>query len=305
MNNVSYPLQRPLARRVSATAAAAVVGLVISASGISASGAWAQAAGSDKPVAKVDDIVITETDVLIASEDLASSMPQGSTDAQKRDYIVGYLVDLKLGARAAAKAKIGDNATFEKRVAYFREKLLLDDYLNAEAKKSVTPEAMRKLYDESVKSLPPEEEVRARHILVDSKEKAREIYEKLAHGSDFAKLAKDFSKDPGSKDQGGELGFVGRGQMVPQFEEVAFKLQKGEVGEPFQTQLGWHVIRVDDRRQSAAPPFEAVKDRVVAALIHRKAQQIAGDLRGKAQIEYIDPEIKSSVDGERSGRPKQ
>ena len=118
--------------------------------------------------------------------------------------------------------------------------------------------------------------MRARHILVESKEKARELFEKLAHGSDFAKLAKDFSKDPGSKDQGGELGFFGRGQMVPQFEEVAFKLQKGEVGEPFETQLGWHVIRVDDRRQSAAPPFEAVKDRVVAALIHRRPSRSPG-----------------------------
>ena len=110
MNNAFRP-------RLAATAAAALLGLAISTSGVLAQAA---PAGSDKPIAKVDDIVITETDLLIASEDLASSMPQGSTDAQKRDYLVGYLVDLKLGARAAAKAKIGDNPTFEKRVAYFR-----------------------------------------------------------------------------------------------------------------------------------------------------------------------------------------
>ena len=148
--------------------------------------------------------------------------------------------------------------------------------------------------------------MRARHILVESKDKAREIFEKMPHGSDFAQLAKEYSKDPGSKDQGGELGFFTRGQMVPQFEEAAFKLKKGEVSEPFESQFGWHVVRVDDRRQRAAPSFEAVKDRVVAAMIHQKAQQIATDLRGKAQIEYIDPEIKRSVESERAGaRPKQ
>ena len=76
-----------------------------------------------------------------------------STDAQKRDYLVGYLVDLKLGARAAREAKIDDNPDFERSVAYFRDKLLLDDYLGAEAKKAVTPEAMQKLYDESVKGM--------------------------------------------------------------------------------------------------------------------------------------------------------
>jgi len=125
-------------------------------------------------------------------------------------------------------------------------------------------------------------------------------------GRTAAQLAKQHSRDPGSKDQGGELGFFKRGQMVPQFEDAAFKLKKGEVSEPFESQFGWHVVRVDDRRQRAAPPFEAVKDRVVATMIHQKAQQIAADLRGKAQIEYIDPEIKRSIESERPGaRPKQ
>ena len=95
----------------------------------------------------------------------------------------------------------------------------------------------------------PEEEVRARHILVESKDKARELFEKIAHGADFAQLAKEHSKDPASKDQGGELGFFARGQMVPQFEEAAFKLKRGEVSEPFETQFGWHIVKVDERRQ--------------------------------------------------------
>jgi peptidyl-prolyl cis-trans isomerase C len=91
--------------------------------------------------------------------------------------------------------------------------------------------------------------------------------------------------------------------MVPQFEEAAFKLKKGEVSQPIETQFGWHLVRVDERRRRPAPAFEAVKDRMLAAMIHQKAQQIAADLRRKAQIEYIDPEIRRSMQNERPGSP--
>ena len=84
--------------------------------------------------------------------------------------------------------------------------------------------------------------------------------------------------------------------MVPQFEEAAFKLQKGEVSQPFQTQFGWHIIKVDDRRAGQVVPFDSVKERIVGAIIHQKAQQIAGDLRAKAKIEYIDPNMQTPLD---------
>src|SRR5262245_59854343 len=181
-----------------------------------------------------------------------------------------------------------------------------DGYFDKALRETVPGADAKKFYEKQMGSQKSDEEVRARHILVDSKDKAREVYEKIAHGSDFAQLARENSKDPGSKDQGGELGFFTRGQMVPQFEEAAFKLKKGEVSDPVESQFGWHIIRVDDRRQRAAPAFETVKDRVVASMINKKAQQIATDLRGKAQIEYIDPEIKRSMESERLGaRPKQ
>jgi peptidyl-prolyl cis-trans isomerase C len=236
----------------------------------------------------VDDIVITETDLLIASEDLASSMPQGSTDAQKRDYLVGYLVDLKLGARAAAKAKIGDNPTFEKRVAYFREKLLLDDYLSAESKKSVTPEAMRKLYDESVKSLPPEEEVHARHILVPTEEEAKKAEARVKGGEDFAKVAAELSKDPGSGKEGGDLGWFTKDRMVPEFADAAFKMQPGQVSDPVKSQFGWHVIKVEEKRAKPAPSFDDVKDQVAQYLTRKTQSDIILALRAQGKVERLD-----------------
>jgi peptidyl-prolyl cis-trans isomerase C len=217
-----------------------------------------------------------------------------------------FLIENQLFADAAEDQRMGAGQGFDERIQYWRRRALRDAYFDKSVRETISDADARKHYASQVSGLKPEEEVRARHILVESKDKAREIFEKIAHGSDFARLARENSKDPGSKDQGGELGFFKRGQMVPQFEEVAFRLKKGEVGEPFESQFGWHIVRVDDRRQSAAPPFEAVKDRVVASMIHQKAQQIATDLRRKAQIEYIDPEIKRSMESERAGaRPKQ
>jgi peptidyl-prolyl cis-trans isomerase C len=93
--------------------------------------------------------------------------------------------------------------------------------------------------------------------------------------------------------------------MVPKFEEAAFKLKKGEVSEPFETQFGWHVVKIDDRREQPAPSFDAVKDRVRAAIIHRKAEQAAADLRRQATIEYVDPAIKKSVDEDSAAAGKK
>ena len=166
----------------------------------------------------------------------------------KRRVLVEFLIENQLFADAAEGQKLGSG----RRASTSARSI-------GGGARCATPTSTRPSGDLSTRPKPgsstqrrsarpkPEEEVRARHILVESKDKARELFEKIAHGSDFARLAREHSKDPGSKDQGGELGFFTRGQMVPQFEEAAFKLKKGEVGEPFESQFGWHIVRVDDR----------------------------------------------------------
>ena len=163
------------------------------------------AAPTSKVLAKVDGVEITEADVAVAAEDPALQLSQ-VPEAQRRDLLVGYLVDLKLGARAAEAAKVGDGADFARKVAYARDKALLDTYLDQESKKAVTPEAARKLYDETVKSVPAEQEVRARHILVANEDDAKKAATRVKGGEDFAKVAGELSKDPGSKTDGGDLG---------------------------------------------------------------------------------------------------
>jgi peptidyl-prolyl cis-trans isomerase C len=238
-----------------------------------------------KVVARIDGQPITEADVAIAAEDPALS---GVGDAQKRDLIVAYLVDLKIGARAASAAGVGEDPDFARRLAYFRDKLLLDEYLEREVKKAVTPAATRKLYDDTVKALTPEEEVRARHILVESEDEAKKVEARIKGGEDFAKVASEFSKDPGSKAEGGDLGFFTKDRMVAPFAEAAFKMKPGEVSAPVKSQFGWHVIKVEERRQKPVPTFDEMKEQVETYLTRKTQQDVVLKLRESAKVERLD-----------------
>jgi peptidyl-prolyl cis-trans isomerase C len=244
-------------------------------------------AQADKPVAKVDGITITEADLTLAAEDPALNMPSMG-EAQKREVLINYVVDLKLGASAAESAKIADTATFQNRLAYLRQKTLVDEYLDQQVKKAMTPEAARKLYDETVKTMKPEEEVRARHILLENEEDAKKASVRLKGGEDFIKLAEELSKDPGSKKDGGDLGFFTRDRMVAPFADTAFRLQPGQVSDPVKTQFGWHIIKVEDKRTQPIPPFEQMKEQIESYLARKTQQDAILALRAKAKIERLD-----------------
>jgi peptidyl-prolyl cis-trans isomerase C len=208
------------------------------------------------------------------------------------------MVDLKLGARAAEAAKIADSPEFARKLAYFRDKLLLDDYLEREVKKTVTPEAARKLYDDTVKTMQPENEVRARHILVEQEDEAKNAYARVKGGEDFAKVAGELSKDPGSKGEGGDLGFFTKDRMVQPFAEAAFKLEPGQVSEPVKSQFGWHVIKVEEKRVKPVPPFEEMKEQVEQYLTRKAQQDLVLKLRQNAKIERLDQPPAEAKPGE-------
>ena len=246
--------------------------------------AFAQA---DKVVTKVDGIPITQQEVELATEDLGERLAQLPED-RKRDEVINYLVDLKLGAKAAAEAKVADTPDFAARLAYYREKVLLDQYLTGLGKKAVTEEAAKKLYEDTTKAMAPEEEAHARHILVETEDQAKAVVDRLKKGEDFAKVAADVSKDPGSGKEGGDLGWFTKDRMVPEFAEAAFKLKKGEVSAPVKSQFGWHVIKLEDKRTKPLPDYAAVKPQIEQYL-ERKAQQDAVlALREKAKVERLD-----------------
>jgi peptidyl-prolyl cis-trans isomerase C len=249
--------------------------------------AGAQSAQSDPLIAKVNGVEVHQSDLTMAEEDMGQNA-QAMTGDAKRDYLLQYISDVILAAQAAEAKKVNDQKEFKGRLAFMRNKLLMETLLQQEGKAAVTPEAMKKVYDEAAKQMSNEQEVRARHILVPTEEEAKAVLAEIKKGTDFAELAKQKSKDPGAAAEGGDLGYFTKDQMVPEFAEVAFKLEKGQVSDPVKTQFGWHIIKVEDKRTKPVPSFEQVKDQV-STYVERKAQaEYIAKLREGAKIERLD-----------------
>jgi peptidyl-prolyl cis-trans isomerase C len=244
----------------------------------------------DAVVATVDGQPLTERDVQLALEELAPG--GGPIDEQKRQQLIGFLINVKLVAQAAEKAKVGDNPQFAARLAFLREQALMKTYLEKIGNEAVTDEAVQKVYAETVKEMKPEQEVRARHILVETEEEAKAIAERLAKGEDFAAIAKEASKDPGSGAEGGDLGFFTKEQMVPEFAEAAFKLEPGKVSEPVKSQFGWHVIKVEEKRERPVPPLEEVRAQIEDYVRKRAQEEAVKKLLDEAKIERAATEKK-------------
>ncbi|SDR60895.1 peptidyl-prolyl cis-trans isomerase C [Rhizobiales bacterium GAS113] len=241
----------------------------------------------DKVVATVNGAPIKDSDLVIAEQDLGSQL-QSVPEAAKRDYLIRFLADLKLGAQAAEAAKLQDTPDFAARMQYYRDKILLDDLMVKEGAKADTPEARKKLYDDTVTKLPPETELHARHILVEDEAIAKQVAERAKKGEDFAALSKEFSKDPGSATDGGDLGWFTKDKMVKEFSDAAFKLEPGQTSDPVKSQFGWHVIKVEEKRTKPVPAFEEVKDRIGTYLVQKAQQEFLLSLREKAKIVQLD-----------------
>lgn len=250
-------------------------------------------------VATVNGKSITEADVKLAEAEIGSELNQLPPPTRRR-LLIEYVIENQVLADAAEGAKLTSGPAFEERMAFWKRRAMRDLFFDTNVRDAVKEADAKAFYDEQVKQIKPEEEVTASHILVAEKAKADDIAAKLKAGGDFAALAKEHSTDPGSKENGGSLGFFGKGQMVPQFEEAAFKLAKGEISAPVQSQFGWHIIKLDDKRTRAAPAFDTVKERIMTSLIGQKAQTVVTDLRNKAKIDYVDPELKKQVEAEKA-----
>jgi len=262
-------------------------------------GVGSAASAQDKPVATVNGKTLTEADLKLAETELGpelAQLPEGS----RRRILLEYLIENQVFADAADSAKLSTGADFEARMQYWRRRALRDLYFEKTIRASVKDADAKAFYDEQVKAVKPEEEVKAQHILVEDEAKAKEVAEKLSKGGDFAALAKEFSKDPGSKDNGGDLGYFSKGQMVPEFEAAAFALEKGKISAPVKSNFGFHIIKLEDKRLRQPPPFEGVKDRIITSLLQKKAQATGTELRNAAKVDYLDPDIKKAVEAEKA-----
>jgi len=274
----------PIALRAPGWRARIAAMLAALALALPASDARSQA---DPVVAKVNGVEVRQSDLTLAEEDMGQQAQQLTGDARK-EYLLAYIADVILVSKAAEAKKVADQKDFKSRLAFIRNKLLMEVMLDAEGKAAVTDQSVKQAYEDAVKQMSGDQEVRARHILVPTEAEAKKILDEIKKGTDFAELAKQKSKDPGAAAEGGDLGYFTKDQMVPEFAETAFKLDKGQLSDPVKTQFGWHVIKVEDKRAKPAPGFDEVKDQVKAFVMRKAQADLVGKLREGAKIERMD-----------------
>jgi peptidyl-prolyl cis-trans isomerase C len=246
----------------------------------------ARADDANPVLAKVNGSEIRQSDLALAEEELGPSLAQ-MDPATKKDNVLSFLIDMKIVAKAAEDKKVENSEDFKKRLAFTRNRLLMDSLLASEGKAATTDEAMKKVYEDASKQITGEQEVHARHILVETEDEAKAVKAELDKGADFAELAKKKSKDPGASD-GGDLGFFTKDQMVPEFSAVAFTLEPGKISDPVKSQFGWHIIKVEEKRNRKAPDFEQVRGQIETYVARKAQADYVAKLRETAKVERMD-----------------
>ena len=206
-------------------------------------------------------------------------------DKNVQEMLVKGFINQKLFEKEAEKLGIRDSEDFKKKVKATEAQLLQQELIERKLKTAVTDKLIDAEYNKLAKELKGQKEVKIAHILVDTEEKAKQLKEKLNKGSKFEDLVKEFSKDEGSKANGGELGYVMKGQLVPEFENKAFSMKQDEISDPVKTQFGWHIIKALDSRDVKIPPKEQALNGIKGKLSRDTIEKYITELSAKAKIE--------------------
>jgi len=199
------------------------------------------------------------------------------------------IIDSKLVVQEGKKTKTNDDPAFKKRMAFVEEQVLQDFWIQREISRLVTLEKIQQRYQERLKSMPPEEEVHARHILVATEDEAKALIAELKKGAAFDKIAKEKSTDKASGAEGGDLGWFKKSDMVKEFADAAFGLKKGELSEaPIKTQFGYHVIKIDDRRTAPPPALEELSEQIREELAREAVTAQLDKIRAGSKIEKFN-----------------
>ena len=267
-------------QRLTLGAAALAVTLSITPGGV-------LAADDDPVVATVNGTKILKS-MLVTAQQLLPEQYQKIPLMQIYPALVDTVIDMKLSAADARKKRLHETKEFKVRMSRVEDQMLQRTVLQAEVDKALTEEALKRRYDALIADEKSSTEVHARHILVKTKEEANDIIEQLQNGASFEVTAKEKSTGP-SATSGGDLGFFGKGQMVPEFEKAAFSLRKGKFTDtPVKTQFGWHIIKLEDRRKSEPPSFESIKQKLQTEISQETGAEYVSGLRKEAKIERFD-----------------
>lgn len=255
----------------------------------------AEDTAADPVVAKVGTFEIHESELKLA---IAGLDPQLANlpDEQKRVAALSSIIDVKLLAADAGKEGLQDTPDFKQRLAFLTDRELHNAYFKKHVVDAVTPEEVKARYDKEVAAINPEDEIRARHILVKTEEEAKAIIKDLDAGKDFIEIAKEKSTDP-NKSEGGDLGYFGKGRMVPEFEAAAFALEKGAYSkEPVKSQFGFHVIKIEDKRKQQPPALDQVESQVRQLVMRDKYLELLEKAKAAAPVDIQDAALKTAYD---------
>ena len=245
-------------------------------------------------VATVGGEPITEADISFAAEDLAQELQQMPAE-QRKAFLVTVLIDMKVMARAAREQKMDETDLFKQRLQYLEDRALRRAYFGEKIATGVTPEALQAAYDTFKASFQGQEEVHARHILVATEDEAKAIKAELDGGKDFAQLATEKSTDPSAKQNGGDLGFFAKGMMVKPFEDAAFTMEVGAISNPVQSDFGWHVIKLEEKRTSQPPSMEQIAPQLQQQVMFKNFEDQVAALKAGVAIEIPDAALAEGV----------
>jgi peptidyl-prolyl cis-trans isomerase C len=249
----------------------------------------------DPVIAKINGVEVTKSELDLAEGTADPQLAQLPPE-QKRFATLAAIIDSKLIAAKAKAEKLDEAPDYKQRLQFMVERELHNTYFKKHIVDVVTDADVKARYDKEVAGLPKQQEVHARHILVKTEDEAKAVIKALNEGKDFAALAKEKSTDP-NKSDGGDLGYFRKGQMVPEFETAAFALEKGQISkEPVKTQFGFHVIKVEDKRDVPPPAFDKVKDQVRQIVMRDKYMELLKSSKEGAKIEVLDPALKKIYD---------
>jgi len=285
----------PRLRRLRSLARAAAILACLSIVNVAAE-AQEPPEAEDPIVARVDGVAIHKSEVI----EYAAGLPPQYRQAfdQIFPYLVQRMIDLVLLDKAAEANGFSEDEEVQARVAQLTVTVVREVYLERLVVAEVDEAAVQARYQTYLEENPPSEEIHASHILLESEETAREIIVALDEGADFAELAQERSTGP-SAPQGGDLGYFTASQMIPAFSDAALAMEVGSYSkDPVQTEFGWHVILVEDRRTQAPAPFDEVAPELRQELQGAAVEAHLAGLREEAAIEVIEPEPEEAEGAE-------
>ena len=229
----------------------------------------------------------------ISLETMIHAMNELPPEIQSQPFMSYYedllerVIDIKLFAQEGKKMKLNEEPSVRAAIDFVIEKVLMQAFLSKYVQENIKEENIKASYNNFIADETSREEIKASHILMDTESEAIDVINMLNDGDDFAELAKNKSTGP-SGPSGGDLGWFKRGQMVPPFEKAAFSLNKNEITQiPVQTQFGWHVIKIFDKRIPEAPSYENMKSKLIQDFERKIVSKKIQDLRNDALIEKL------------------